>query len=78
MRVAERSEEVGEIIPAPHHPWAGQDAREGVLDQVLGLVVRPAERERDSVEDGAMGNQCSWVEDACLVGIRGPVLTGPG
>jgi hypothetical protein len=56
VRVAERSEEVGEIIPAPHHPWAGEDAREGLLDQVLGLVVRPAQRERDSVENGAMGD----------------------
>jgi hypothetical protein len=78
VRVAERSEEVGQIVPAAQQPWAREDSREGLLDEVLGLVVRTAQRERDSVENGAVGDQGPRVEDARLVRTARPVPTGPG
>jgi hypothetical protein len=41
-------------------------------------VVRPAQRERDSVENGAMGDHGPRVEDAWLVPVAGPIPSGPG
>ena len=47
-------------------PWAREHTQEGLLDEILGLVVRAAQGARDSVEDGAMGDQRSRVVDAYL------------
>jgi hypothetical protein len=41
-------------------------------------VVRATQRERDSVENGAVGDQGPRVEDARLVRTARPVRTGPG
>ena len=78
VRVAERSEKVGQVIATAQLPRAREDAREGLLDQILGLVVRAAQRARGSVENSAMGDQGPRVEEACLVAVAGLVSAGPG
>jgi hypothetical protein len=67
VRVAKRSEKVGQVIATAQLPRAREDARKGLLDQVLSLVVRTAQRARGSVENSAMGDQGPRVEEACLV-----------
>jgi hypothetical protein len=66
VRVAERLEQVGQIVPAAQHPWAREDTRKGLLDQILGLVVRGAQRARDSVQNGPMRDKGPRVEIARL------------
>jgi hypothetical protein len=56
VRVPERSHEVRQIVPAAQHPGSREDTRKGLLDQILGLVVRTAKRACDSVENSPMGD----------------------
>jgi hypothetical protein len=60
------------------HPWAREDVGKGVLHQILGLVVRQAQRARDSIKNGSMGDQRPRVEDAYSVRVAGPIAGGPG
>src|SRR5439155_20601435 len=48
--VAQRTQEVAEIVLLAEQAWAAEQARIGLLDEVLGVLARAAERPGGPVE----------------------------
>jgi hypothetical protein len=62
--VAQRPEEVAEVVLVAEQAWAGEHARVRFLDEVLGLFARAAERPGGAVEPVEVVSEPGGVERA--------------
>jgi hypothetical protein len=70
--IAERTQEVGEVVFAPEQARTGENTRVCLLDEVLGVLSRAAERPRGPVEPIEVVSQPGGVERMLgpAVGLR--------
>ena len=75
--VAQRTQEVAEVVLVAKQARAGEQARVGLLDEILGILARAAERPGGPVEPVEVVSEPGGVERALhRDGLRRPVRPG--
>ena len=69
VSVAQHTQQVGEVVVAPHEPGTAQHPLVGVLDEILGVLPRPAQPVGGAIETLDMRAQRVRIQPAPRAGL---------